>query len=101
MGFSTHVDRGPDISYMYSKYPIGIRSWESYTFRLSLVVGSEMNRGPSDEAGEGLVGKISGWRCVSVAFLVLGLLGALERKAIVAKLVRSENDNIRCFMQKS
>ena len=79
-----HVDRGPDIAYISSKYLIGMRSWESYTSRLSLVVGSEINCGPSFEAGEGLVGKISGWRCTSVTFLGLGLLGVLERKAIVA-----------------
>ena len=79
-----HVDRGPDIAYMSSEYLIGMRSWESYTSRLSLVVGSETNRGPSVEAGEGLVGKISGWRWISAAFLGLGLLGALERKAIFA-----------------
>ena len=95
-----HVDRGPDIAYISSEYLIGMRSWESYASRHSLVMGSETYRDSSVEAGEGLVGKISGWRCTSAAFLGLGLLGVLERKAIVAKLVRSENDNVGCFLKK-
>ena len=79
-----HVDRGPDIAYMSSEYLIGMRSWESYTSRLSLVVGSETNRGPSVEAGEWLVGKISGRCWISAAFLGLGLFGALDRTAVFA-----------------
>ena len=90
MGFSTHVDRGPDIAYMSSEYLMGMRSWESYASRHSLVMGSETNRSPSVEEGEGLVEKISGWLWISSAFLGWGLFGALERKAIVADLEKTK-----------